>query len=253
MDRRTLRVGGARVRVRTLTGHGACTFVLVHGIGVSSKYFEPLALRLHEAGDVLLIDLPGFGGLPHPRNPLTIAGFARTVSRAIEEVQAPEPILVGHSMGAQVVTDLLVREQPTGPAVLIGAPVNPAEPRLWQQAYRFAQSSAHESRRTRLVALRSYAQCGPAWFLEVLPAMMRYPIADRLAEVNADVLVLRGERDLVAPAEWIDDMERALPRARAATIPGASHAVVYDHSDQTADLILEHVGAGGGSAVPTDP
>lgn len=253
MDRRTLRVGGVPVRVRTLTGRGERTFVLVHGIGVSSKYFEPLARRLHVAGDVLLIDLPGFGGLPQPRNPLSIAGFARTVSRAIEEVQAPDPVLVGHSMGAQVVTDLLVREQLTGPAVLIGAPVNPAEPRVWQQARRFAQSSAHETRRTRLVAMRAYVRCGPAWFLEVLPAMMRYPISEQLTRVRADVLVLRGERDLVAPAEWLDAMEHALPQARAATIPGASHAVVYDHSDEVADLILEHVGYGADSAPTTRP
>ncbi len=36
-------------------------FVLVHGIGVSSRYFHPVAAFLAEHGTVYAIDLPGYG------------------------------------------------------------------------------------------------------------------------------------------------------------------------------------------------
>ena len=54
-------------RVSTVGHEGERTFVLVPGIGLSSNYFERLAAQLNEYGPVHALDLPGFGGVPHPR------------------------------------------------------------------------------------------------------------------------------------------------------------------------------------------
>jgi pimeloyl-ACP methyl ester carboxylesterase len=53
-------------RVSTVGRTGDRAFVLVPGIGVSSNYFERLAGLLNEYGPVHALDLPGFGGVPHP-------------------------------------------------------------------------------------------------------------------------------------------------------------------------------------------
>ncbi len=255
MTREVLQLGSLRLRVRTLTGTGTAAntgrrmFVLVHGIGVSSTYFEPLAHQLHTAGDVLLIDLPGFGGLPQPSKPLSIRAFAHTVHAAVTTHIGPDRsfddvVLVGHSMGGQVITELAARTKTTSPTVLIGPPVNASEPTLALQALRFAQSSTKETKRTRLIALRSYTQCGPAWILEVLPSMLRYPILDRIKHVRAPLLLLGGEFDRVAPKLWLDALADAAPDAQVRTVPGAAHAVV-DRADFTARAILDHVAAHG--------
>lgn len=250
MTRRTVRYNGARMRVRELRGTSERTFVMVHGIGVSSDYFEPLAHALHEHGNVLLLDLPGFGGLPRPDRPLTIAGFADIVHAGIEAEGVQDPVLIGHSMGAQVVVDLLARHHLASRAVLIGPVVNPAEPSLRQQAWRFFQSATHETGRVRLLASRAYVRCGPAWFVEVLPAMMRYPMREKLPQVQADTLLITGEHDTVVPAPWVEEMLTLLPRARHELIPGAAHNVVYEHWQPVADLTLEHLGLGTGSTAP---
>ena len=49
------------------------TFVLVHGLGVSSRYFVPLAELLSRHGRVVVFDLPGFGLAALRENP----GFLR--------------------------------------------------------------------------------------------------------------------------------------------------------------------------------
>lgn len=242
MARRTVRYHGARMRVRELRGDRKRTFVMVHGIGVSSDYFEPLAHALHEHGNVLLLDLPGFGGLPHPSAPLTISGFADIVRAGIEAEDIDNPVLIGHSMGAQVVVDLLSRHDISSHTVLIGPVVNPAEPRVRQQLWRFFQSAAHESWGVRLLASRAYLRCGPAWFLEVLPAMMRYPIREQLQHVRADILLITGEHDSVVPEDWVEAMLAQLPKARTERIAGAAHNVVYDHWRQVAELTLAHLG-----------
>lgn len=242
MPRRTVHYRGARMRIRELRGRSDRTFVMVHGIGVSSDYFEPLARALHDHGDVLLLDLPGFGGLPRPGKPLTIGGFADVVLAGIEQEGIENPVFIGHSMGAQVVVDLLARHDVSSHAVLIGPPVNPFEPRVGQQVLRLLQSAVHESSRLRLLASRAYLRCGPAWFIEVMPSMMRYPMRDRLTSVRADTLVITGELDTVVPQPWVEEIRSLIPRATSAVIPGAAHNVVYEHWQQAAALTLGHLG-----------
>jgi pimeloyl-ACP methyl ester carboxylesterase len=62
-------------------GSGERTFLLIHGIGVSSRYFRRLIPELSRHGRVLAPDLPGFGHSPGPRHPLTIEQLAVLVRR----------------------------------------------------------------------------------------------------------------------------------------------------------------------------
>jgi pimeloyl-ACP methyl ester carboxylesterase len=244
-----VRYGGATMRVRDLVGDRERTFVMVHGIGVSSRYFEPLAYALHPYGNVLLLDLPGFGGIPRPSKRLSISGFADVVLAGVEAEGITDPIFVGHSMGAQVVVDLLGRHDVSRDAVLIGPPVNPAEPTLRQQAARLLSSARYESARLRLLASRAYLRCGPAWFIDVLPSMMRYPMREKLPLIRADTLVLTGEHDGVAPPSWAAEIVDLIPSATWREVPGAAHNVVYEHWQPAADLILEHLGVQPDAAV----
>lgn len=225
-----------------VTGEQRHDIVLVHGLGVSSQYFERLAVRLAEVGVVHLLDLPGFAGVPRPDTHPEIADFAALVAGWMRREGLSAPVLVGHSMGAQIVTELLATEPDLAThGVLIGPPVNVAERSAARQALRLAQSSVRESSRTRRIALTGYAQCGPHWFSAVLPRMLTYPIEERIAKVTAPVLLIRGEHDTVAPTDWIDRLAGAAAAARTAQVPGAAHAVIYDHSDQVAALVLDHI------------
>lgn len=247
---RVLTVPGGKIRVRQLAAapHARAAgpgrpFVLVHGIGVSSRYFEPLAAELDDHGDVYLLDLPGFGGVPRPRHRMDITQFAQAVHAAIVAEGIEDPVLVGHSMGAQVVTELLVNHPDDAhAAVLVGPPVNPAEQSVATQMRRLAESSVAESRATRLVAVRAYLRCGLSWIVEVLPGMMSYPMVDKLPHVTARTVVLRGEHDRVAPQDWVDEVVRLLPDAQGATVAGAAHAVVYDHAHDVAVAALRLAG-----------
>ena len=61
------------------------------GIGVSANYFERLAFQLNEFGLVIALDLPGFGGVPHPRRPrLTITEYAQPDDNVIQ--RAPHDV-----------------------------------------------------------------------------------------------------------------------------------------------------------------
>ena len=228
------------VRVNSVGTGGVRPFVLVPGIGVSSTYFEKLAPHLNEFGPVHALDLPGFGGVPHPSTTLTIEEYADLVGKVIDELELDDPIIVGHSMGSQVVSDLLSRRPELTTAVLIGPVVHPAERRISTQAVRFLQAAWHEPLAVKVLAISAYLFCGFKWFSRILPKMMAFPIEDRLPNVKAHTLVIRGEFDSVAPREWVERVGELLPSSKLWEIPGAAHSVMYAHAEEVARLCVEH-------------
>ena len=232
--------GEMYVRVNSIGTGGIRPFVLVPGIGVSSTYFERLAPHLNEFGPVHALDLPGFGGVPHPENTLSIRGYADLVGRVIDELGLDDPIIVGHSMGSQVVSDLVSRRPELTTLVLIGPVIMPNQRKLLVQARRFLQASWHEPLNVKILAISAYLFCGFKWFSRVLPKMMSFPIEDRLPLITARTLVIRGEFDAVAPREWVEEVGELLPSSKLFEIPGAAHSVMYAHAEEVADLCVQH-------------
>jgi pimeloyl-ACP methyl ester carboxylesterase/uncharacterized protein YjbJ (UPF0337 family) len=158
----------------------------------------------------------------------------------IDDLELDDPIIVGHSMGSQVVSDLVSRRPELSTLVLIGPVIHPSERRVLTQAVRFLQSSWHEPNTVKVLAISSYLFCGVKWFSRVLPKMMSFPIEERLPLIKAHTLVIRGEYDAVAPREWVEEVGRLLPSNRLWEIPGAAHSVMYAHAVEVAKLCVDH-------------
>ncbi|MBO3095906.1 alpha/beta fold hydrolase [Cellulomonas dongxiuzhuiae] len=242
------RIDGLVLRARTLRHSTAAPpddaradTVLVHGLGSSSATFAPLARHLMRAGTVHLLDLPGFARLPRPRHRLEVEELASVVVGWIERAGLERPVLVGHSMGAQVVTEMAAAAPESASGVVLLGPTTDLEGRsAARQMLRLARSTAHESNAARAVLMRAYAECGPRWYLSELRAMLGHRVEERVGDVRAPVLVVRGDHDRVAPARWTALLADTAPHGRAATVPGAGHAVMYDRAREVADLVLEH-------------
>ncbi|WP_244296284.1 alpha/beta fold hydrolase [Pseudoclavibacter terrae] len=237
---RYIRHGEVRARVSTIGADGDRAFVLVAGIGVASNYYENLAPGLGEFGPVHALDLPGFAGVPYPKRPMSIQRYAAVVGTVIDELGLVDPVLVGHSMGTQVVAELASQRPELSTLVLIGPVTNPRERSLPKLAFRFLESSAHEPFRVAMLAVGAYLLCGFRWFSAVLPRMMRYRIEDVLPRIQAHTLVIRGEHDSLVPRSWLREMAGLLPRASTWEIEGAAHSVMYDHAKGVAELCVDH-------------
>lgn len=70
------------------------------------------------------LDLPGFGGAPHPDQRMTISQYADLVERAITTLGLDDPIVVAHSMGTQIAADLAARRPDLTSLILIGPVAN---------------------------------------------------------------------------------------------------------------------------------
>ena len=216
-------------------------FVLVHGIGVSSRYYHPAAAELAKVGAVYLVDLPGYGAAPDPRRDVSIADHAAVLARVLEDSGLVNPVLVGHSMGAQVVSRLAVDSPRVTDRIVLLAPTMPAdERRLWPAALRLLADGTRNPLRANLIIGWDYfVRCGMPYFFRQLPHLFGDRIEDRLAGIRAKTLVLIGDRDLVVPERWAHFVAESTPGARFETVRGP-HVIMYSDPVRVAGFIAEH-------------
>ncbi|WP_150953284.1 alpha/beta fold hydrolase [Microbacterium testaceum] len=239
----TFRRGRSRTRVtRMSTGaRNGRPFVLIAGIGVASTYFEFLAPLLAERGDVYALDLPGFGGVPASGESPTAAYFADQVEGVLDHYGLEDPVLIGHSMGTQVVAEVLARRPALAHAVMVSPVVDEAESTAIVQGVRFVQSTVRESMHIALLAVSAYLLCGFLYFFEALPHMLRYRISDRIGAGHASLLLIRGEFDRPSPRRLHSRLVTRARHARRWEIEGAAHCVVNSHAVGVARLVLRHI------------
>jgi pimeloyl-ACP methyl ester carboxylesterase len=222
--------------VRTGVASGPAA-LLVHGIGTSGRSFAALAEHLEPTHQVVAVDLPGFGASGRPRPALDIEGQAAALAEVVSRTGLSRPVLVGHSMGSQVVTELAVRIPDLARAViLIGPVVDPEAATALRQGLRLARDVAGEPIRLNALVLRDYLRGGPRSFLETLRPMLGYPLEERLAKVTVPVVLVRGVNDPIAPRKFLDRLANRVPGAEVVDIPGARHLAMAVRPDLVARI-----------------
>ena len=153
--------GGATLEAEA-TGSGTQTFVLVHGIGMGRSVFADLTRHLVPHGQVVAIDLPGYGKAPEPPKILTIERNADVVAALLAERAYPDVTLIGHSMGAQIAVEVAVRHPGVvNRIVLAGPTVDPRARRAAAQFGRLAKDIAIENPIVWARGARAYRHAGP--------------------------------------------------------------------------------------------
>jgi pimeloyl-ACP methyl ester carboxylesterase len=220
---------------------GGPVFVLVHGIGVSMRYYRPLAEELAKQGIVYLVDMPGYGTSPNPHRDVSVSDHADTLAKLLDREGIIDPVLVGHSMGAQIVSDLAARHpQVTDRVVLLGPTLVPRERTLLRSAVRLGIDMLLEPVRANAIVITDYIfRCRPPWYLAQLPHLLRDRMEDRMPSITARVLVVRGDRDPVVTRDWVEQVAALAPNGRAAEVTGA-HVIMYTAPMDLARMILEH-------------
>jgi pimeloyl-ACP methyl ester carboxylesterase len=217
------------------------TFVLVHGIGVSSRYFGPTAAALTKYGTVLAIDLPGYGSAPNPRRDVSLADHARVLSEFLRLEDADNPVLVGHSMGCQVVSQLaLDSPEVSDRLVLIGATMPPDARSPVKAGWRLFRDILREPFLSNVIVVTDYFfRCGIPYYLRQLPHLLGDRPEDRLPKLTAKTLVINGHKDPVVLRKWAKFWADITPNARLEIVNGP-HVVMFTDPERVAELIAGH-------------
>lgn len=243
-EEREVVLEGATVHVHT-SGAGATTYVLIHGIGVSSRYFRPLGEELARDAVVHNVDLPGHGRSPKPARPLSVPDYARVLWAALDRIGVEAPVLVGHSMGAQIAAEMALAGRLLAGVVLLGPTNYAAERGFWRQALRLGQDTLREPPSVNAVVLTDYAfRCGLPWYLKTTPAMLGHHIEDAVGGIEAPLLIGRGAKDPLVPRRWIEELAELRPGAETAEVAGEAHVLMMKSAPEVASLCRRVVAPG---------
>jgi pimeloyl-ACP methyl ester carboxylesterase len=212
--------------------------ILVHGHVVSSRYMAPLGQLLGRRFRVYAPDLPGYGNSPKPPRTLTIRELADELGAFASRFD--KPILIGNSMGCQVMIDLVARTDLASRIVLIGPTIDSEARSVLRQATRVGADALYEQRLPGLATI----YLSDLWKAGV-PAMwaaLQHALDDRPEQkaplIAVPALVVRGSKDTVAPHGWAERLATLMPQGRLMTVPRAGHGLHYSASQRLVDAIL---------------
>ena len=203
--------------------------VLVHGLGVSSTYFRPLARELHRHGfEVFAPDLPGFGysldlAADPASDPAALISWAK-------ELGIESAIWVGQSTGCQTVEGVRRAAPALVEKMFFISPVwtqrrNPAI----YLASKLAVDAVLESPALLFLAITAYWRAG---LLRFIKAWMYYvEEATHERTHSAEAIAIIGRDDPLVDPDYI-----RLSGAELLTLSGA-HAVHWSNAEGVADVI----------------
>ncbi len=214
----------------------APTLLLVHGIGSTRAFWDPI-VPLLAAYECVAVDVPGFGSAPALDPPATVAAYAA----ALDEPARGPVVVVGHSLGGMIAQELALRAPDrvrglvlcnTIPGVTDGArEFNPALATLAETDGSAAVAEAllpamlapkplEGTERARERFLADMTAADPAALAAAFRAVVTFEARDRLPSLDVPALVIAGQHE----GNDGDQQELAdLLGARSVFLPGTSH------------------------------
>lgn len=218
---------------------GQIPVVLVHGLGMSSRYMVPLARRLAADVPVYSPDLPGFGLSGKPRRILTVPGMADALAAWMDSMGIGRAALVGNSLGCEVLVALAVRHPDRVERLVLQGPTpDPEQASALRQVMLFCVTGLFERWSLGWIALADYLRGGVWRYIQTFRHMQAYRVDEALPRIAVPVLVVRGSRDFLVPQAWVDRIVHRLPAGRLVVVLGAAHGMSYSHSRQLRNAIL---------------
>lgn len=242
IESRWMDVGGIAVHARVSVGSvppGRTPVVLVHGLGMSSRYMMPLARELAPAFPVYAPDLPGFGLSDKPERALSVAELAEALRSFMDAADLPRAVLVGNSLGCEILVAFARRHPERADRLVLQGPTPDPEARTpLQQVLLFCVTALFERWSLARVAASDYLRGGVRRYIDTFRSMIAHRIKEGLPEVHVPTLVVWGTRDYITPRRSVERMACLLPRGKLVVVPGAAHGMNYSHPDLFVGAIL---------------
>lgn len=214
--------------------------ILVHGLGVSSRYMIPTARKLAPHRTIYALDLPGFGRSGKPTHALNITELSDALAQWMELLGIDRAVLLANSIGCQIVVDLALRRPELVEQLVLISPTVDSEARtVFRSFLRLLLDVPRERVSLGFIALLDYLQAGLGRTAQTFGYAIQDKIEERLPGVKQPVLVVRGEHDPVVPERWAEEVNRLLPSSQLVVIKGAAHAVNHHSPGQLAQCVLE--------------
>ena len=251
-----LQAGDSWVRALR-AGTGDTTLVLVHGYGEHLLTWRSVIDPLAERYAVVAFDLPGFGASEKPPGPYTLSAMSGRVVDFLARWTRPPVILVGHSMGGEIATEValdrpdlvqgLILIAPAGLRIGLGpvsGQMGPAQATAigaWEAARAFITPLHDPGWLFESDVLASYDPAtDPAYRNSTAKVLEQFDfrgIGPRFADLSQPTLVLWGADDPVIPVGVADSLAGVIPCHQLIRLDRTLHRPQFERPDTVVAVI----------------
>ena len=254
-------------RIRYLDYGSGPTLVLLHGMASSWQWWLENIPTLGRRHRIIAVDLPGCGNSEQLPPPAEMSHYAHTVLGLLDHLGIRSATVAGHSMGGLVAIAMSqVAPQQVKKLILVDAGGAPMTERrlaatlvllrmcaaVMQRG--FVRRGLATSARLRRIALRGAFfdpdRLSPALAAQTMPLFAGPGFIDSVAaagravrstepeSIRCPVLLVWGERDMVAPVRGARDMDARLADSELVVLPNVGHSPMVESPDTFNELVL---------------
>ncbi len=232
------------------------SLVLIHGSGQAATFWEKQIAGLQEVCNVIALDLPG-----HGRNSQAgmqaVSDYTSSVAAFLRDMQLPNPVLGGLSLGGAVTLDLLLTEASLVVAGIIfnsGARLR-VMPQIFEMiqtdypGYVAASPMVSVSPKTPREKVRhlfdEMLKVDPKIIFDDFKACDNFDVIDRLADITVPTLILTATDDKLTPEKFGVFMADKIPSASHVSISDAGHLSPVEKPEEVNQAIKDFLQARG--------
>ncbi|HUS96032.1 MAG TPA: alpha/beta hydrolase [Hyphomicrobiaceae bacterium] len=231
-------------------------FIWAHGWGQNRKAFAPLAQSFQSLGDHVLLDFPGFGNSPQPRETWTTADYADLCARFLEaNPTSAETVWIGHSFGGRVGLQLAARHPKTlARMCLIASAGLPRQRSAIEKARVTGKVYTYKALKklAPLIGMDTgklrdrfgstdYKAAGA--MRDILIKTVKEDQTKSAATIRCPVQLIYGERDTETPPEIGRRLAQLIPGAKLHILDGQDHySVLGEGRHQVAKRLRDFLG-----------
>ncbi len=252
-------------------GRGEPTIVCCNGIGVSTFFWKYIIQHFSRQGSVIVWDYRGHGRSSYPPdlNNLTMERNARDVAAVMDAAGVKKAVLIGHSMGTQVIYEFyrLFPQRTLALVPVLGTYKHPADtffntslskyvlffvadfaekhPRITRKVWDFMFTPWLGFHAARLFIIHptlcSFEDMKPYFyhlrelkmevFFNMARKMQEHSAEKVLPKIKVPTLIIGGEKDVFTPSYLSYEMNRLIPNSRLLMIKQGSHAALVEQPD----------------------
>ena len=222
----TVDINGIRLHYRVV-GTGPA-LLLIHGFTWTGEWWDPLLPTLARDHRVIVIDLPGHGRSTSHPGPWSYRQVASDMYALLDRLGVQRVRAIGHSAGGNTLVHMATQQSARIEAMVLIAGGH----RLLNSSRKYVRETQYEALSDSMrAALLRVQPGGEAQVRSLLDAM--HGVADdyedmsftseRLSQIRARTLLVRGDRDPFYPLEVAIDLYQAIPNAALWVVPFQGH------------------------------
>ena len=229
-------------------GKGKKTILILHGWQRSYPEWLPIARQLGEAYKVILLDLPGFGQTPRPKESFSIYDYATFVTHFLDKLENKKVTLIGHSFGGRIGIILPAKTDSLDKLVLVDAAAVEKKS-LWMQ-FRIAINKLailpvkilfpnQVEKLKKGFGSDDYQTAGK--MRDIFIKTVNEDLTPLLHRIKTPTLVIWGEKDSTRPITEGIFIKNSIAHARLRVVWGAGHSPYLEKQNEFMEILEDNL------------